>query len=178
MNPNWALIFQFTVGLLTVLAAIYATRVSRKGKVADQEQLARATEATAEQADRKQRFEEITTSLAAARADLTYYKEELNIARAESRAKETEKVRLEAEMDAEKERLQAEWVKRFQGLLDRCQLLADQLAKLIDGDLDIPVDQKMRISRAIGTMEKHIREDHQNFTVDGENVIPKHTNIV
>lgn len=149
---NWTTAFQLGIGLLTALSAFYATRAARRGKLAELSQQAIATAAAAEQADRKQRFEELKTSLDAARLDLEYYTRQLERARAEATAAENEK-----------DRLQAEWMKRHTALLARCQALATQMEAIVNGPIKLPPAQKKRIEGAVDDLAHHIRDDHEHF---------------
>jgi chromosome segregation ATPase len=120
--------------------------------MAELSQQAIAAAAAAEQADRKQRFEELKTSLDAARLDLEYYTRQLERARAEAESAEKEK-----------DRLQAEWMKRHSALLARCQALAVQMEAIVNGPIKLPPAQKARIESAVDDLASHIRDDHEHF---------------
>lgn len=152
---NWAGIFQAAVTVLTILAGIYATRSARRGKDAELLQQAIAFATSEDQADRKQRFEELIASLEAARKDLDYYSEQLRIAREEK-----------SQAVTEKDRLQQEWIDRHSRLLKRCQALAHQLEAVLNGPLKLPEEHRRRIERAIEDVENHVRNDHQHFDDD------------
>lgn len=149
--------FQIVISALTILAGVYATRSARRGKEAEVLQQALAVQTAEEQEDRKQRFEELRISLDAARKDLEYYAAQLERARKEAHDAVTEK-----------DRLQQEWIERHSRLLARCQALADQLEAVLAGPLQLPLAHRQRIEKAIGEVERHVREDHLHYNDDDE----------
>lgn len=78
--------FRIVVALLAAASLIIAARIAKRGKDKEAEQAALMAAEAREQEDRKQRFEELNTSLAAARQDLKYYAEQLSLARTEVQA--------------------------------------------------------------------------------------------
>jgi hypothetical protein len=147
--------FQIIVSALTIIAGIYATRSARRGKEAEILQQAYAVSSAEESEDRKQRFEELKVSLEAARKDLEYYSAQLERARSEANR-----------AIVDKSELQSEWIERHAKLLSRCQALAEQLEAVLAGPLKLPPAQKARIEKAVGEVERHIREDHLHYDED------------
>jgi septal ring factor EnvC (AmiA/AmiB activator) len=149
---TWPVAFQLLIAALTVVSGFYATRAARRGKQAETTQAAIAAAAAREQEDRKQRFEELKTSLDSARLDLDYYDRQLKRARQEA-----------SDAESERDRLQEEWMKRHSLLLARCQALAVQMEAIVNGPIRLPPAQKARIENAVGDLAHHIVEDHEHF---------------
>jgi flagellar motility protein MotE (MotC chaperone) len=160
---NFQIGFNLLLGALTVAATWYAARAGQKGKDADRMQARLALVSASEQADRTQRFAEITRSLDEARRDLVYYQNEL----AESRKKE------EA-LDAKIDRLQDEWRQRHRELLDRCQEMSDVMARILSSkDSGLNSEQRQLIRAAVQRVRQHIRHDHELFDGDIGNTPPQ-----
>lgn len=79
-------IFQVLVALIALSSVAYGIRNGRRGKEREDAQASLMAAEARQLQDREQRFEELKTSLAAARADLKYYAEQLKIARDEAKA--------------------------------------------------------------------------------------------
>ena len=144
--------FELAIATLTAFAGLYAVRAGKRGKDAELQQKTTAERIAQEQEDRRQRFEELKTSLDAARVDLNYYERQLDRARTEADTAEKER-----------DRLQDEWMKRHKALLQRCQALATQMEAIINGPVRLPPDQRRRIKVAVQDLETHITEDHEHF---------------
>jgi septal ring factor EnvC (AmiA/AmiB activator) len=77
------LIFQVIIAVIGASAAFVAIIVAKRGKEREETQKAIADAEARDQADRVQRFEELKTSLQAARTDLAYFREQVTAAREE-----------------------------------------------------------------------------------------------
>jgi uncharacterized coiled-coil protein SlyX len=77
------LVFQVIIAMIGASAAFVAIIVAKRGKQREETQKAIADAEARDQADRVQRFEELKTSLQAARTDLAYFRDQVNDARTE-----------------------------------------------------------------------------------------------
>lgn len=142
-------LFQILVAMLGAAAAIYATRVAKRGKDIEAQQALVLAGEEREQEDRRQRFEELKTSLSAARDDLKYYAEQLALARtaaqasADRAAKILELERRVAEIERDKEEAfeQADLLsKQLDEEREANKLLRAQLAATV-AELDVAKQQ-------------------------------------
>lgn len=153
MDIDWQIVFNTIIGLLTVAGTLYAIRAGQQGKQADLVQASLASSTAAETADRSQRFQEIHTSLKEARIDLEYYKQEAAEAR-----------QLADQLDEKFDRVQNEWRIRHRELLERCQEMADVMARILNSSgNNLTREAREQIRAAINHVRVHIAHDHEEI---------------
>ena len=130
---------------LSIGSAWFATWLARRGKRED-----------SKIADRGQAFEQLETSLAAAREDLRYQRDEATAARAE-------KARIEADTRVRVEQAQLDYEQKWNRQMHRCRAITDTATRAIvalQQNFDSPERAIQIAESALQDVRKHNSEDH------------------
>jgi len=149
-NVNWASVFQMVLAVVTVALVWYGHRISKRGKDKELDQTAKATEVKNALEERRNAFEELESSLTAARADLEYKSKEAADAR------------------SEKTRLQTEWVDRWGRQLERCRLLTETLVSVIEVLSKDPANAEAKL-KAESVLREVVRHNDSDHPLDKDN---------
>lgn len=148
-------IFQSALALITALSLLYNIRITSKAKKREQDEEARKTQLESQAADRRQNFEEMKASVAAAREDNAYLKQEALDARAE-------KAELEAENRAFVARLRVEYTDQIDKERHGCKQAVDNFARRFLSQVEpiVPPEKREELKATLYTLHTELTRNH------------------